>query len=136
MKRRKNSIFSRNFKVPTIILKSFSDCLHTSNSIFQSEETTWRFQKDRCYRLWEIFLSCHASTGFVEKGIPRVFQLSFTIQPGFLLLPSHRTHTRDRSKLAGRHPHERGLPFLHTNGYESRKAASRMGNSPVCMWRC
>lgn len=40
--------------------------------------------------------------GFVEKGIPLVFQLSFTIQPRFLLLPPPGAPTDKRQIATGK----------------------------------
>lgn len=91
-------------KVPAITSQaSVITCLHLSIlAVFQSGKTTSSFKKRSVVRLWEIFLSCHASRGFAEKGIPQVFQLSFTIQPGFLLLPPHGTHTDKRQIKIGK----------------------------------
>ena len=75
-----------------------------------------------------VFLSCLTSTDFTGKGIPRVPQLSFTIQSGFLLFPPHGTpQTRRRSKLAGRSPQKRGLPLLRADWDAWIKAGSGEG---------
>lgn len=136
MEWRKNLIFNENFKVPTIILKDFI-CLRLMWMVFFNlKKLLLDFKRIRCYRLQEIFLSCHASMGFVEKGIPHAFQLLFTMQPGFLLLSPRRTHTDKRQVKIGRQPpQERDLPLPHANGADLRKAGKRGEKSSLCTQR-
>jgi hypothetical protein len=95
------------------------------------------FKRTRCYRLQEIFLSCHARIGLMERETP-CFRLSFTSNlMGFLLLlllllfhpflfPGARDETQTKmGRLAspGEGPHS----------YTQRKAGSRWGDCSWCL---
>lgn len=122
-------IFSGNCKVPTITLKNFSDCLHTSNGIFPSEETSWEISKGsvvtHCRRYFYLVSRAQASRG---KALPVFLSFHSPVSldsSSFPLLGPPQT--RSRSKLAGRPPQERGLPLLRADGDAWRKAGSGKG---------
>lgn len=65
--------------------------------------------------------------GFVEKGSPQVFQLSFTIQPGFLLLLPLGTHTDKRQIKIGKQTSPREGPPTPTRTHRGFEKSQKAG---------